>query len=142
MAEAMRVRRAWVLFLAMAGLLLAACGDDERSRGFGAYDCAGPERIYHGRAGFVRRPCAVSADRIYEAIPEYRALRAKGIARDNPRWHLEMQKASKRFNEAVKAMARKYGHDLVAEIGVCRPNKDGVAEPPDRTQEVLDLLRK
>lgn len=115
-------------------------GDEARDRGFGMYDCAGPARIYHGRANFVRKPCAVSADRIYAAIPEYQEIQRKGISNDNPRWHLLMKKASERFNAAVQAMARKYGHDVVAEIGVCRADRDGVAEPPDRTDEVLEAL--
>ena len=130
------------ILASVVALLLLGCGDDEaRERGFGMYDCDGPSRIYHGRANFVRRPCSVSADRIYEAIPEYREIQRTGISRDNPRWHLLMKKASERFNAAVQAMARKHGHDLVAERGVCRANRDGVSAPPDRTDEVLEELR-
>lgn len=116
--------------------------EDVRQRGFGAYTCEGPARIYHGRPGFVRRPCAVSADRIYEEIPEYQEIRRKRISKNNPRWHLLMREASKRFSAAINTMARKYNHDVVAEIGICRPNEPDVPEPPDRTQEVLKILRK
>ncbi|MDJ0522220.1 MAG: hypothetical protein QNJ90_09120 [Planctomycetota bacterium] len=114
--------------------------EEARSRGFGSYFCDSPKRVYYGRPDFVRKPCAVSADRIYERIPEYQRIKREGIPHDHPRYHLLMQKATQRFSAAVRAMAGKHGHDVVAEIGTCRANKPGVPEPPDRTNEVLAEL--
>lgn len=97
--------------------------------------------VYLGNARLFARPCVVLADRVYREIPEYREIVDKGMTDKDPRYHFLMKKASEKFLEAVRHMARDLDHDLVAEVGAVRATKEGVAEPPERTADVISRLR-
>ena len=106
----------------------------------GEYRCSDPGRVYYGNARLIRKPAVVSADRIYQRIPEYRKILDEKLSDKDVRYHFLMKKASERFAKAVKKMARAKSHDFVAEIGAVEVLKDKAKKPPDRTQEVIDRL--
>ncbi|MGE0190866.1 MAG: hypothetical protein AB7T63_02385 [Planctomycetota bacterium] len=142
----LRVLRGSVLVLATACLALVAtgCGSDEddvAERGLGDYSVLDASRAYHGRAALVMKPAVVRSDPVYALIAEYQQVRSEGLRDTEPRYHLLMNKASQRFRDAVAAMARALGHDYVGEAGTVEAARDGVAPPPDRTDEVLARLR-
>lgn len=105
--------------------------------GVGDYRCADPNKVYFGNARLFQKPCTIDSDRVYKQIPEYREIVDKGLTDKSPRYHFLMKKASKRFNEAVKQMARDMDHDLVAEAGVVKKAKKGAKDVPDRTDDVI-----
>ena len=115
----------------LAGVAAADIGD---------YRCEDPGRVYHGNARLIRKPAAVSADRVYRQIPEYQTILRENLNDNDVRYHFLMKEASKKFSKAVKAMARAKGHDFVAEIGAIEVVKDGAPEPPDRTSEVISRV--
>jgi hypothetical protein len=108
--------------------------------GIGDYRCSDPGRVYHGNARLIRKPAVISADRVYERIPEYRKILDEKLSDKDVRYHFLMKKASERFAKAVKKMARAKGHDFVAEIGAVEVVKEKAPKPVDRTREVIDRL--
>jgi len=42
--------------------------------GVGDYRCTDPGRVYLGNPRLIRKPAVVSADRVYQRIPEYRKI--------------------------------------------------------------------
>ena len=115
----------------LTGVALAGPGD---------YRVSDPSRVYLGNARIFQKPCHVSCDRVYRKIPEYREILEKGLTEKDVRYHFRMKKASARFKEAVKAMARGKGHDLVAEKGAVKKARKKAADVPDRTNEVIKKL--
>jgi hypothetical protein len=103
----------------------------------GAYRCADPAKVYLGNPKLFQKPAVIAADRVYGAISEYREILQKGLTDKDVHYHFLMKKASERFSKAVKAMARKEGHDLVAESGSIEVAKRESAAPPDRTDAVI-----
>jgi len=142
----LRVLRGSVLVLATACLALVAtgCGSDEddvAERGVGDYSVLDAGGRLYGRASLVMRPAIVRSDPVFARIPEYQQIMREGMRDSEPRYHLLLNKASQRFQEAVGAMARALGHDYVGEAGTVEAARDGVAPPPDRTDEVLARLK-
>ena len=128
--------RGWVLMLVAllalpAGLAWADVGDYRVSEG-GA--------VYLGNARLFSRPCVVSADRVYRNIAEYREILDKGLTDKDVRYHFLMKKASERFLEAVKRMAKELSLDLVGEVGSIKSAKAGIAEPAEKTDDVISRL--
>ena len=115
----------------LAGVALAAVGD---------YRCSDPGRAYHGNPRLIRKPAVISADRVYQRIPEYKKILDEKLSDSSVRYHFLMKKASERFAKAVKKMARKEGHDFVAEVGAIEVVKKGAKTPPDKTREVIQNL--
>ena len=74
-------------------------------------------------------------------VAEYREILDKGLTDKDVRYHFLMKKASEKFLEAVKQMARELDLDLVAESGAVKVTKRGVEAPPDRTDDVKSRLR-
>ncbi|MFV1958830.1 MAG: hypothetical protein ACC662_05385, partial [Planctomycetota bacterium] len=85
--------------------------------GIGDYRCTDLGRVYLGNPRLIRKPAVVSADRVYQRIPEYRKIVDEGLTDRDVRYHFLMKKASARFAKAVRTMARAKGHDFVAEVG-------------------------
>ena len=109
--------------------------------GVGEYRCADPEKVYFGNARLFQRPAEIDSDKVYKHIPEYKEILDKGLTDKSPRYHFLMKKASARFNDAVKQMARDMDHDLVAESGTVKKAKKGAKKVPDRTKDVIANLK-
>ena len=106
----------------------------------GAYTCSDPSKVYYGNARLFQRPAEVDCDKIYDRISEYQEIVRRGLTAKEPQYHLLMKKATERFSEAVKAMARAQQHDLVAQVGVVAKAKKDAQDVPDRTQDVIAKL--
>ena len=66
----------------------------------------------------------------------------EGVATDkDARYHFLMKKASEKFLDATRQMAKELDFDLVAEVGAVRSTKRDVAAPPDRTDDIVSRLR-
>jgi hypothetical protein len=96
--------------------------------------------VYLGNGRLFSRPCVIQADLVYRQIAEYREILEKGLTDKDVRYHFLMKKASERFVEAVKRMARELNQDLVGELGAIKSAKAGVAEPLERTDDVITRL--
>jgi hypothetical protein len=123
-----------VLALALALLATPASADMSNYR---VADAAG---IYHGNCRLFTKPCVVKADRVYRSIAEYKEILDKGLTDKDVRYHFLMKKASERFLEAVKRMAKDLSQDLVGEVGAIKSAKAGVSDPTERTDDVISRL--
>ena len=134
--------RLWRSLLALTGVvglmlgLLASPASADMSN----YRVADTTGIYHGNCRLFTKPCVVKADRIYRSIAEYKEILDKGLTDKDVRYHFLMKKASERFLEACKRMAKDLTLDLVGEIGSIKSAKAGVAEPTERTDDVISRL--
>src|SRR5262245_14568650 len=104
------------------------------------YRVADANGIYHGNCRLFTKPCVVKADRVYRSIAEYKEILDKGLTDKDVRYHFLMKKASERFLEAVKRMAKELSLDLVGEVGSIKSAKAGVAEPSEKTDDVISRL--
>lgn len=129
------------LLLALFALAPALVAAAEASPEMGDYRVVEGGAVYLGNPRLFARPCVVQADSIYRQIPEYREILEKGLTDKDVRYHFLMRKASERFTEAVKQMARDLDHDLVAEVGACKPSRREVSAPPDRTSDVTSRIK-
>ena len=121
-----------MLVLALAApTALAAVGD---------YDCPDPSKVYFGHCKLFQRPAEVDADRVYARISEYQEILRRGLTAKDPQYHLLMKKATQRFTEAVKKMAKAKKHDLEAQTGSVRKARKKAKDVPDRTQDVIQKL--
>ena len=112
----------------------------ERS-GLGDYKVTDPKKVYYGNARLFKKPATIEADRVYRRIPEYKKILEKGLTDRDPEYHLLMKKASARFSEAVKRMARDLDHDLVVESGSIEKAREGAKNLVDRTDDVIANIR-
>ncbi len=132
------MRRSIAVFMLLVTAGAAYAGVE--SAGVGDYSCSDPKKVYFGNHRLFRRPCTVSCDRIYQRIPEYQEILRRGLTDKDPKYHLLMKKATKRFSGAIKKMAQDKNHDLVAETGAVRRNKKKAPAIPDRTADALQAL--
>lgn len=135
-------RRAWRTaltgLLLVAAVMLAPLSRAEAE--MNDYRVADPGAIYLGNCRQFTKPCVVKADRVYRSISEYREILDKGLTDKDVQYHFLMKKASERFLEAVKRMAKDVSVDIVGEVGAIKSAKTGIAEPTDRTDDAIAKL--
>ena len=131
------LRTAWSLAL---GALLAVLVPHLARAEMSDYKVADPGAVYFGNCRLFTKPCVVKADKVYRSIAEYREILDKGLTDKDVQYHFLMKKASERFLDAVKRMARDASVDIVGEVGAIKSAKTGVAEPTDRTDDAIAKL--
>ncbi len=122
-------------FVLCAGLAQAV------STGMGDYRCSDPSKVYFGKCCLFRRPCTISADRVYRHIPEYQEILRRGLTEKDVDYHFLMKKASARFGDAVKKMAKAQKRDLVAETGTVTKVRKKAPDIPDYTQQTISHIK-
>ncbi len=156
-----RGARGGVGAVAVAGLavLLTAAtarAEDARGRGEGGIAVLGvtgrmadkapqyrvddPSLVYLGNPRLFKKPCAVSADTVYRAIPEYREILEKNLTDKDVRYHFLMKKASEKFSKAIRDAATDGSYDLVAGVGAVSPANADTPAVPDVTTTVIGKL--
>ncbi len=130
------------LRLVLGALALLAAAGALAHAGVGDYRVSDESKVYHGNPRLFQRPAEIRSSDVYAQIPEYQEIVRKGLTDKDPRYHFLMKRASERFCEAVKAMARDAAndHDLVAESGAVTRVRKEAAEVPDRTDAVISKL--
>jgi hypothetical protein len=123
---------------ALVLLLLAAA--PATAEGKAPYRCDDPSLVYLGNPRLFKKPCAVSTDRVYRAIPEYREILEKNLTEKDVRYHFLMKRASDKFGAAVKDLARDLGYDLVAAPGAVVQNTAEAPAVPDGTDAAIQRL--
>jgi hypothetical protein len=99
-----------------------------------------PTLVYLGNPRLFKKPCVVSADRVYRSIPEYQEILEKNLTDKDVRYHFLMKKASDKFSRAIKDLARDLSYDLVAGVGALSPaNKDTPAATDETSAAIARL---
>jgi hypothetical protein len=80
------------------------------------------------------------ADDVWKEIPEYKKILEDELDEDDPEYHLLMLKATERFNQALKALAKRDSYDMLGETGSIVAK--GTAKLPDVTSDMIKLVTR
>lgn len=94
------------------------------------------ESVVYGDARNWEKPAEVDIDAVYAEISEYKEIVEKKIAPNDARYDLLMAKARKRFRDALQAVAKDGGYDLIAKVGAVK----GCESVPVVTKDVIGKL--
>ncbi len=117
-----------------AGNASAAGSKDEKPPQYRVDDVS---LVYLGNPRLFKKPCAVSADRVYRAIPEYQEILDKNLTDKDARYHFLMKKASEKFSKAIEEASKADGYDLVAGTGAVSPANSDTPAVPDVTAATI-----
>lgn len=105
-----------------------------------AYRVDDVTQVFVGNPRLFKKPCVVSTDRVYRAIPEYQEIVEKNLTDKDVRYHFLMRKASDKFSRAVQALARDLAYDLVAGTGAVSATSADSPAIPDGTDGAISRL--
>ena len=105
-----------------------------------AYRVNDVTQVFVGNPRLFKKPCVVSTDRVYRAIPEYQEIVEKNLTDKDVRYHFLMRKASDKFSRAVQSLARDLGYDLVAGTGAVTATSAESPAIPDGTDGAISRL--
>lgn len=105
-----------------------------------AYRVDDVTQVYVGNPRLFKKPCVVSTDRVYRAIPEYQEIVEKNLTDKDVRYHFLMRKASDKFSRAVQGLARDQGYDLIAGKGAVSATSAESPAIPDGTDAAISRL--
>ena len=132
-ATAWACRVALVVGALVVSLLPATARADDKAP---AYRVDDPSLVYVGNPRLFKKPCLVSADRVYKSIPEYVEILDKNLTDKDVRYHFLMKKASDKFLHAIREAGKEGGYDLVAGTGAV----SGTPTPPDITDAAIGKI--
>jgi len=124
-------------FLCLLGGQRAVVADDSEEAAFEVVDADG---IYLGKGTHPKTPGVLVADDVWKEIPEYKKILADDLDDDDPEYHLLMLKATERFNQALKALAKRDSYDMLGETGSIKA-KNG-KRIPDVTADMIKLVTR
>jgi len=98
--------------------------------------------IYFGRAKHPKTPGVCRADDVWAAIPEYKKILEEELTDSDPRYHLLLKRATKRFQSALKKLAKRDGHDVIGEVGSIKAVGKKKKALPIVTKSLIDLVTR
>jgi len=126
--------------LVVGGWALAAPSAQAADEKAPAYRVNDVTQVFVGNPRLFKKPCVVSTDRVYRAIPEYKEILEKNLTDKDVRYHFLMRKASDKFSRAVQALARDLSYDLVAGTGAVTATSAESPAIPDGTDGAISRL--
>jgi hypothetical protein len=129
-----------VVLVAVFAALPGPCLAVEPEKKAPAWKVADASLVYLGNPKLFKKPAAVSADKVYRAIPEYREILEKNLTDKDVRYHFLMKKASDKFSKAIRDVAQEVGYDLVAGTGAVVPANTDTPAVPDVTTSAIAKL--
>lgn len=120
--------------LCAASLSLAASKHD--------FEVVNNGSIYYGSGKHPKSPAVCCADDVWAEIPEYQTIVEEELTASDPRYHLLMKRATKRFQRALKALASREGYDMIGEVGSIKAVGDEKKEIPNATKDLIDLVTR
>jgi hypothetical protein len=120
----------------LAGHGAALAGDDDDP----AFEVVDPDGIYYGSGSRPKTPGEMTADDVWAEIPEYKKIVEDDLDEDDPEYHLLLAKATERFNQALKTLAKRDSYDMLGEVGAIVAK--GEATIPDVTKDMIKLVTR
>ena len=139
-APSVRTATALTLMFALLALAGAPARADDKTPAGPAYRVIDPSLVYLGNPRLFKKPCVVSADKVYRAIPEYKEILDKNLTDKDVRYHFLMKKASDKFVRAIRDLARDLSYDIVAGTGAIVPDNANTPAVPDATDGAISRL--
>lgn len=105
-----------------------------------AFEVVDPDGVYYGKGTRPKTPGVLVADDVWKEIPEYKKILDDELDEDDPEYHLLMLKATERFNQALKALAKRDSYDMLGETGSIVAK--GTGKIPDVTSDMIKLVTR
>ena len=132
--------RLFGIALALTAVLLpAADAADEPKHDF---EVVNASAIYYGRAKHPKTPAQCRADDVWAQIPEYKKILDEELTDNDPRYHLLLKRATKRFQSALKKLAKRDSYDVIGEIGSIKAVGKKKKAIPSVTKALIDLVTR
>ncbi len=131
--------RFWLTLVAafcLTGTPEAALGEDTEA----SFEVVDADGIYYGSGTHPKGPGVLVADDVWKEIAEYKKILDDELDEDDPEYHLLMLKATERFNQALKSLAKRDSHDMLGETGSIVAKGGG--KIPDVTSEMIKLVTR
>ena len=129
-----------LVLVAGIGCLLATAPGSARAEEDAAFEVVDPDGIYLGKGTHPKTPAVLVADDVWKEIPEYKKILEDELDEDDPEYHLLMLKATERFNQALKSLAKRDSYDMLGESGSIVAK--GTAKLPDVTADMIKLVTR
>jgi hypothetical protein len=113
-----RVLGVWVLGFALLGgagtVSVRAFGEETTKESRPVVD---ETQVYYGKAATCKAPSVLDADKVFQAIPEYRKILDGKLTEKDVEYSVLLVKANRKFRAAVEGAATDKGYDLVGGLG-------------------------
>ena len=106
------------------------------------FEVTNSSAIYFGRSKRPKTPCVCRADDVWAAIPEYKKILDEELTDSDPRYHLLLKRATKRFQSALKKLAKRDGHDVIGEVGSVKAVGKKKKTIPIATKSLVDFVTR
>ncbi|MHC4940166.1 MAG: hypothetical protein ACYTHK_14555 [Planctomycetota bacterium] len=128
-------KAAWLvaMFVLCAASAAAAAGKH-------SFDVVDRTAIYYGSGKHPKAPAVCDADDVWGRIPEYQTIVADELTASDPRYHLLLKKATKRFQRALRKLARRDSYDMIGEIGSIKAVGKKSKSIPTVTKDLIELV--
>ena len=98
--------------------------------------------IYYGKKKHPKTPAHCEADSVWSEIPEYKTIVEDDLGPDDPKYHLLLKRATKRFQRALKKLAKRDEYDVIGEIGSIKAVGKANKTVPTVTSDLVDLVTR
>ncbi|MEM8885324.1 MAG: hypothetical protein AAGD14_14745 [Planctomycetota bacterium] len=99
-------------------------------------------QLYYGKKKHPKTPAVCVADSVWAEIPEYKKILEEELDADDPRYHLLLKRATKRFQRALKKLAGRDGYDVIGEVGAIKAVGKKKKKIPTVTQGLIELVTR
>ena len=137
----MRQIRQWkIAWLVGAFVLCAASASHAASKH--DFEVVDSSAIYYGSGKHPKTPAVCAADDVWAEIPEYKTIVEDELTASDPRYHLLLKRATKRFQRALKKLARRDSYDMIGESGSIKAVGKNKKSIPTVTRDLIDLVTR
>lgn len=126
---------AWIALLALVSGTMAADSKHD-------FEVVDSSSIYYGKKKHPKTPAQCDADSVWSEIPEYKTIIEDELGPDDPRYHLLLKRATKRFQKALKKLAKRDEYDVIGEIGSIKAVGKKKKSIPTVTKDLIDLVTR
>lgn len=106
------------------------------------FDVVDSSAVYYGSGKHPKTPAVCAADDVWAKIPEYQTIVDDELTASDPRYHLLLKRATKRFQRALKKLARRDSYDMIGETGSIKAVGKKKKAIPSVTKDLIDLVTR
>jgi len=106
------------------------------------FEVVDSSQIYYGKKKHPKTPAVCDADSVWSEIPEYKTIIDDELGPDDPRYHLLLKRATKRFQRALKKLAKRDGYDVIGERGSIKAMGKKKKSIPTATKDLIDYVTR
>lgn len=106
------------------------------------FEVVNSAQVYFGKKKNPKTPAVCMADSVWAEIPEYKKILEEELDEDDPRYHLLLKRATKRFQRALKKLAGRDGYDVIGEVGSIKAIGKKKKTIPTVTNDLIELVTR